>query len=272
MKKLTGLLMLCILAYACKNELKKSDRNIVIGDTITTSSGLQYIFLKEGSGRKIEAGSKVSVNTALYLNDSDTIFWTTATAQDSLFSFVHKKSPVIKGFSELHDSLIEGDQVIAILPHTIAYGERGRGTVPPKATLVYNPLTIKQVSGPKLMIADTLYKITKSNSMDNAIQFYESASDSVFHKDVTFILSFLESLKRDRLYTEIEHFAKLLHEKTTNDDDKQNLYYYQIQALESQQKFEEALKVVTPLTQQKKNQEYWKNYSASLKNKLKPAK
>ena len=102
MKKLLTLFILSALILSCETE-KKSDRNIVLGDTITTTSGLKYIFLKEGFGRKIEEGSKVKIYTDLYLNDADTTIWRTAGDKDSIFPFIHRKTNLIKGFTEIHD-------------------------------------------------------------------------------------------------------------------------------------------------------------------------
>ena len=91
MKKLITLFLISTTILSCKTE-KKSDRNIELGDTITTSTGLKYAFLKEGFGRKVEEGSKVKVYTDLYLNDADTTIWRTAEDKDSVFAFIHKKT------------------------------------------------------------------------------------------------------------------------------------------------------------------------------------
>ena len=118
MKKTIALIITLGVLTACNYE-KKGERNITLGDTITTASGLKYAFLKEGAGRKIEIGSKVKIYTNLYLNDADTTIWTTATAKDSTFNFIHGKSSLIKGFTEVHNYLVEGDEIIAILPEAI---------------------------------------------------------------------------------------------------------------------------------------------------------
>ena len=77
MKNISILLLIVFTALSCSNNKNHgNNRNIILNDTITTSSGLKYIFLKEGKGRKIEIGSKVKAYMDLYINDADTIFWT----------------------------------------------------------------------------------------------------------------------------------------------------------------------------------------------------
>ena len=95
------------------------------------------MFLKVGKGRKIEIGSKVKAYYDLYINDADTIDESTSTEKDSIFEFVHGKTPLIKGFSELNNYLIEGDEVIAIIPDSLAYGEESN------ETLIYKPYIVK---------------------------------------------------------------------------------------------------------------------------------
>lgn len=269
MKKLSVLLILAITLISCNNEVKKIDRNITLGDTIKTESGLQYIFLKEGKGLKIEEGSKVSVFTNLYLNNDTKAFWTTSAAKDSLFTFIQGKTRLIDGFAELHKYLYQGDEVAAILPYHLAYGENGRRGIPAKSTLYYNPLVIKSVSEPKEVINDTLVALVKQKSAIDAISFYESASDSDFHKDLNLMGNFLQNLNRDSLFVDLETFSMFFYKKATSSLEKQEFSYYTILALEEQGKIKEAIKIVEPLTKQELNQTYWKGYLIKLQNKLK---
>ena len=86
LKNIPVILLIAFTIFSCNNNEKlNNSRNIILNDTITTLSGLKYIFLKEGKGRKIEIGSKVKAYTDLYINDADTIFWTTSTEKDSIF-------------------------------------------------------------------------------------------------------------------------------------------------------------------------------------------
>ena len=268
MKKISLLLVASIFLFSCKSEQKKSERNIVIGDTITTPSGLKYIFLKKGNGRKIEEGSKVKVFTDLYLNDADTTIWKTSDAPDSLFSFIHQKTSLIKGFKEVHNYLVEGDEIKAILPYHLAYGEKGDREIPPKATLVYNPLIVKFVSKPKEVLTDTLKAINKIDGIKKVIQFYENASSDKYHSDIEDVLGVLNEFRKDSAYASLNAFSDYLLPKIKSESTKQTLYFYKVLSLNSQKKYNDAFEIVEPLTKQKLNKNYWVGMLADLKKKL----
>lgn len=270
MKKLSLFLLAIITITSCEKSMK-SERGIVVGDTITTASGLKYIFLKEGKGNKIKAGSKVKVYTDLYINDADTTIWTTATAKDSTFNFIHQKTSLIKGFTELHDYLYEGDKVIAILPDSLAYGTRGSGqNVPPNATLIYNPLVVKYVSEPKESMVDTLLSISRSEGVKSAIQFYEAqVNNKEYHSDIDDIMDILPEYNKDSLFDASMEFASYFKEKVNDPDLKQMFTYYEVNSLAAQKKFKEAIKLVQPLTQQKLNKSYWEGVLKNLQSSIK---
>ncbi len=269
MKKTLILILLASTIFSCKTE-NKSDRNITLGDTITTDSGLKYIFLKKGNGQKIEEGSKVKIYTDLYLNDADTTIWKTSEDKDSVFAFIHKKTSLIDGFTEIHNYLVEGDEVIAILPDSLAYGEKGSGTVPPKATLVYNPLIVKYVSEPKKMMIDTLLSISKDKGVDSAVSFYEKySSGKEYHSELMDIIEIFPKFTKDSMYIEMENFSKLLMSKADDKNVKQSLFYYQSISLDKQGKTQEAISIVEPLANQDLNKVFWVNTLKNLKGKLK---
>jgi hypothetical protein len=147
-------IFMIILLWSCSPE--RSERDIVVGDTITTESGLKYIYTKVGSGRPVETGSKVWTYLALEVNGQE--IWNTNGPPDSSFVFVAGKDRMIKGFTEVTMKLHEGDEIIAILPPDLAYGEKGAGSdIPPNATLVYTSYKMKKVNEPKLSLSDTLF-------------------------------------------------------------------------------------------------------------------
>tara|TARA_Y100000034_G_scaffold125539_1_gene175291 strand:- start:116253 stop:117077 length:825 start_codon:yes stop_codon:yes gene_type:complete len=273
MKKLLTIIVGIGLLGACNSGPKKSDRGIVLGDTITSKTGLKYIFLKEGFGRKIDSGSMVKVYTDLYLNDADTTIWKTSDSKDSVFSFIHKSTSLISGFTEIHNYLQEGDEVIAILPDSLAYGKRGRGIVPPGATLVYNPLVVKYVSEPKAIITDTIMSLIKNKSVKEALSFYEMAVEDKttmkFHSDDNSMVSIAMAISRDSLYVQLEEFSDYFIEKSKDADALQSFYYGKILALENLGKIDEAIKMAKPLSEGKQNTAYWKNVLKSLEEKNK---
>ncbi len=271
MKNIFTIMVCLALLGACNTSPKKSDRGIVLGDTITSKTGLKYIFLKEGFGRKIEKGSRVKVQTDLFLNDADTVLWTTTTAPDSTFSFIHKKTSLIKGFTEIHDYLMEGDEVIAILPDSLAYGKNGRGAVPPNATLVYNPLIVKFVSEPKEVMSDTIIALVKENSVSEALSYYEEVMNNKtqikYHTDEYSMVDVVMNIARDSMYVELEQLSDYFIANIKNPDALQSFYYGKILALENLGKVEDAIKFTKPLTEGKQNTDYWKNVLKTLEEK-----
>lgn len=273
MKNIVFLFLTALILTSCGNNNKHNhNRNIVLNDTITTSSGLKYIFLKEGSGQKIEKGSKVKAFTDLYLNDNPDVFWTTSGDKDSTFTFIHGNTSLIKGFSELNSYLIEGDKVIAILPDSLAYGKQEKKGVPSGSTLIYNPYEVRYVSQPKELLADTLYSLASNVSSKSAKDFYETVLNSdlknKYHTDVEDFAELVVNLSKDSLYAESEDLASYFLKKTEDIDIQQSFSFYKLVALEAQGKFDEALSLVEPLSQQVKNQEWWHSKMMELKAKV----
>ena len=272
MKKLSIIFSVFIILFSCKSELSKTNGNIEIGDTITTNSGLKYIYLKKGNGRKIEPNSKVKVFTDLYLKNVKSTIWKTSDSPDSLFTFIHQKTPLIKGFKEIHNYLVEGDEIIAILPDSLAYGKTGRGIIPPKATLIYKPLIVKHVSEPKVIIADTLLTIAKNNGGIKATEFYEkvlnSKNSNKYHLELSDLRSLTTGLEKDSLYIDLENVSHYFLSKTDDENLKQNFLYSLNRAYVGQGKIKEAISLVEPLTKKDVNKNYWINVLASLKKLL----
>ncbi|WCO00769.1 FKBP-type peptidyl-prolyl cis-trans isomerase [Psychroserpens ponticola] len=273
MKKSALLVIITLLLTSCGNDKKHNhNRNIVLNDTITTPSGLKYIFIKEGFGQKIEDGSKVKAFTELYINDNPEIFWSTAGEKDSVFAFIHGKTTLIKGFTELNSYLAEGDKVIAILPDSLAYGNKVKNGVPVGSTLIYSPYEVRYASKAKELLEDTLYNIASTVNSKAAIDFYETILNSdlkdKYHTDVEDLAELLLNLNKATLYKESEDLASYFLQKTDEDNMKQSFSFYKLLALESQGKFDEALNLVKPLATQVTNQEWWHNKMLELKTKV----
>lgn len=176
MKTLYSILFLILIALSACNNTKSTKQEIQLGDTIQTASGLKYFYLKKGEGRKIETGCKVG--TYLSLTVKDQVVWNTNELPDSLFTYVANYSRLIKGFTEMTMLLREGDEVVAILPDSLAYGAKGAGDViPSHATLIYDQFKVIQVDAPKKFLSDLLYSAVKEKSMDDAIATYKKITE-----------------------------------------------------------------------------------------------
>ena len=99
----------------------------------TTSSGLQYEVITEGSGRKPSASDTVQVNYEGSLIDG-TVF-------DSSYSrgvpFETRLDMVIPGWTEGVQLMSEGSTYRFVIPSDLAYGPSGSGPIPPSSTLVF---------------------------------------------------------------------------------------------------------------------------------------
>lgn len=103
--------------------------------TVTTSSGLMYKVLREGSGPKPKATDTVEVNYEGRLTDG-TVFDSSYKRGEPI-SF--PLNGVIKGWTEGLQLMSVGSKYEFTIPANLAYGAQGiPGTIPPNATLVFD--------------------------------------------------------------------------------------------------------------------------------------
>lgn len=193
---------LMVMLMSC-NSVQNSSGSIALGDTLTTASGVKYLYLVKGTGRKVEPNCEVKTYLSLRVNDS--VVWTSKDSPDSLFTFVAGFSRLISGFTEVSMLLSEGDQIIAILPDSLAYGAKGvPGVIPPHATLLYDKFIVVKVDEPKALLADTLYAVLQSQGNDVMMQRYNqicSTSDSIqYHKGAEQISGLCDRLMKEEQY------------------------------------------------------------------------
>ncbi len=102
---------------------------------ITTKSGLQYQVLKEGTGKKPKATSRVKVNYEGRLLDG-TVF-DSSIARNHPVEF--QLSQVIAGWTEGLQTMKEGGKTRFFIPANLAYGEVGAGdSIGPNSTLIFD--------------------------------------------------------------------------------------------------------------------------------------
>ncbi len=104
--------------------------------TQKTSSGLMYVVEKEGTGPKPKKGQTIAAHyTGTLLNGKK---FDSSRDRGNPIVFPVGMGRVIAGWDEALMDINKGEKRILIIPHTLAYGERGRPPViPPKATLVF---------------------------------------------------------------------------------------------------------------------------------------
>jgi len=144
MRILLSIVLLAVLLISSCQYKGGNNQSVSLGDTIQTASGLKYLYLKKGDGPKVEPGCKVGTYLSLKVNDK--VVWNTDESPDSLFTFIADSTRLIKGFTEVSLLLREGDEIIAILPDSLAYGAKGAGDIiPPYSTLVYDQFKVVSV-------------------------------------------------------------------------------------------------------------------------------
>jgi len=120
----------------------------------TTKSGLQFIIVKKGKGKKPVVGTDIFINYAGFLEDG-TLFDTSSEKVATDFGKLDKqralakqyipipfqagkKDGMIPGFIEGIENISFGDKAVLFIPSRLGYGEAGAGNViPPNANIIF---------------------------------------------------------------------------------------------------------------------------------------
>ncbi len=140
------LLLALTLAAACNHStapqrlktIEETTFNPVLGVDLAAmtkmESGLYYRDLVVGTGAEATTGKKISVRYAGFLPTGEQFDATNPTAV--AFQFTLGSGSVISGWNQGVAGMKVGGQRQLVIPPALAYGARGRGRVPPNATLV----------------------------------------------------------------------------------------------------------------------------------------
>ncbi len=107
--------------------------NSLKADVVSLPSGLQYKVIRQGTGAIPKSTDKVKTHYKGTLIDG--------TKFDSSYD---RGNPAVFGVTQVIPGWVEALQLMPVgskwelyIPHYLAYGERGQGTIPPYATLVF---------------------------------------------------------------------------------------------------------------------------------------
>ncbi|MFT4513328.1 MAG: FKBP-type peptidyl-prolyl cis-trans isomerase [Planctomycetota bacterium] len=137
----------------CQDAGKKKQSGIpACEDMKKTSSGLEWGILKKGPGGEPPADADMAVvHYTGWLTDGTKFDSSRDRGETSKFGVTQ----VIKGWTEGLKLMSPGMRCKLIIPSDLAYGDAGRpGSIPPKATLVFDVELVEVIRMPKLRPAD----------------------------------------------------------------------------------------------------------------------
>ncbi len=119
-----------------KEEGKKYlEENAKKEGVVTRKSGLQYLVLKEGSGKSPKATDRVKCHYEGFLIDGTVFDSSVARGEPAVFGL----DQVITGWTEGLQLMKEGGKTRFFIPYMLGYGESGAGQmIPPYAALIFD--------------------------------------------------------------------------------------------------------------------------------------
>jgi peptidylprolyl isomerase len=127
-----------LAAFSSRAQNDNSSPTKVAGKGKSTSSGLQYWDLKEGTGTTASTGKTVSVHYTGWLAKDGKKF-DSSVDRGQPFMFQLGAGQVIKGWDEGVSGMKVGGKRQLRIPPELGYGARGAGgVIPPNATLIFD--------------------------------------------------------------------------------------------------------------------------------------
>lgn len=118
----------------------------VSGQEQTTSSGLKYVDIQEGTGAPPKTGDKITVNYTGWVQADGTKF-DSSVDRGQPFSFVIGQHQVIAGWDEGLATMKVGGTRRLIIPPDLAYGDKANGAIPASSTLIFDVEMLQVGSG-----------------------------------------------------------------------------------------------------------------------------
>jgi hypothetical protein len=101
-----------------------------------TLATMKYVDLTVGTGAPAVAGKRFTVHYTGWLKDGTK--FDSSVDRNEPFSFVQGRREVISGWDIGFEGMKVGGKRKLFIPYQLAYGEAGRGAIPPKAELIFD--------------------------------------------------------------------------------------------------------------------------------------
>lgn len=135
------LLLIVPLLSACDSTTNQNEIDVppprVVADTAytVTDTGLKLFDFVVGTGPIAESGDQLLVEYDGWLTNGDVFDSSRFTGRP--IAFILGRGQVISGWDEGLLGMHVGGERQLVIPPELAYGTRGRGTIPPNATLIF---------------------------------------------------------------------------------------------------------------------------------------
>ncbi|GAC1477561.1 MAG: FKBP-type peptidyl-prolyl cis-trans isomerase [Gemmatimonadaceae bacterium] len=123
------------LCLACARQSLPPAIPPVDGD-LRTQYAMRYVEVAEGTGALAEPGKVYSVHYTGWLRNGTK--FDSSRDRGTPFTFEQGKRKVIPGWDAGFEGMHVGGKRRFFIPYQLAYGEKGRNTIPPKAELIFD--------------------------------------------------------------------------------------------------------------------------------------
>lgn len=146
----------CLLAQTFSPELPGTIPPVA--GTVTERATLRSIDVKTGEGAAAKPGQEYVVHYTGWLRDGKK--FDSSRDRSEPFTFIQGRRSVIAGWEAGFEGMRVGGQRRLFIPYQMAYGEAGRGAIPPKAELIFDVelLAVRDVE-PEQPARDLLYTL-----------------------------------------------------------------------------------------------------------------
>ena len=167
--QITGLKAAEAEKLAKRNQTFKAENAEKFPNAKQTESGLMYIHTIVGEGEYPKKGDLVELHYTGYLPDGSK--FESSKDRGTPFAFEYEVQPILPGWQEAIGLMKAGGSMKLIMPSWLGFGEHGKGSIPPNATLTFDMelISIKDLAEENKRLA-TEFKEQMASRFPNAKQ------------------------------------------------------------------------------------------------------